>query len=105
MNPSHFGIIPRGGKGLIDYVRQNATIPVIETGAGVCHVYFDKEGDVAKGAAIIRNAKTRRVSVCNALDCLIIDVPILSRPAVARRWCTARALPSLRIATMQTPTV
>ena len=41
-------IIPRGGKGLIDYVRQNATIPVIETGAGVCHVYFDKEGDVAK---------------------------------------------------------
>ena len=67
-------IIPRGGKGLIDYVRQNATIPVIETGAGVCHVYFDKEGDVAKGAAIIRNAKTRRVSVCNALDCLIIDV-------------------------------
>ena len=67
-------IIPRGGKGLIDYVRQNATIPVIETGAGVCHVYFDKEGDVAKGAAIIRNAKTRRVSVCNALDCLIVDV-------------------------------
>ena len=67
-------LIPRGGKGLIDYVRQNATIPVIETGAGVCHVYFDKEGDVAKGAAIIRNAKTRRVSVCNALDCLIIDV-------------------------------
>ena len=67
-------IIPRGGKGLIDYVRQNATIPVIETGAGVCHVYFDKDGDVAKGAAIIRNAKTRRVSVCNALDCLIVDV-------------------------------
>ena len=67
-------IIPRGGKGLIDYVRQNATIPVIEAGAGVCHVYFDKEGDVAKGAAIIRNAKTRRISVCNALDCLIVDV-------------------------------
>ena len=67
-------IIPRGGKGLIDYVRRNATIPVIETGAGVCHTYFDKDGDVAKGASIIRNAKTRRVSVCNALDCLIMDV-------------------------------
>lgn len=61
-------------------MRQNATIPVIETGAGVCHVYFDKEGDVAKGAAIIRNAKTRRVSVCNALDCLIIDVNRLTKP-------------------------
>lgn len=66
-------IIPRGGKGLIDFVRQNATVPVIETGAGVCHVYFDREGDVAKGAAIIKNAKTRRVSVCNALDCLLIN--------------------------------
>ncbi len=66
-------LIPRGGKNLIDYVRQQATIPVIETGAGVCHTYFDRSGDVAKGAAIIRNAKTRRVSVCNALDCLLID--------------------------------
>lgn len=67
-------IIPRGGKSLIDYVRRNAAVPVIETGAGVCHVYFDKDGDATKGAAIIRNAKTRRVSVCNALDCLIVDV-------------------------------
>lgn len=58
---------PRG-KGLIDFVRRNATVPVIETGAGVCHAYFDRSGDVTKGAAIIRNAKTRRVSVCNALD-------------------------------------
>lgn len=71
-------IIPRGGKGLIAYVRQNATIPVIETGAGVCHTYFDRDGDVVKGAAVIRNAKTRRVSVCNALDCLLIDVNRLS---------------------------
>ena len=55
-------LIPRGGKGLIDFVRRNATVPVIETGAGVCHVYFDRSGDVTKGAAIIRNAKTRRVS-------------------------------------------
>lgn len=71
-------IIPRGGKGLIDFVRENATVNVIETGAGTCHVYFDSEGDAQKGAAIIDNAKTRRVSVCNALDCLIIDRSRLS---------------------------
>ncbi|MFT4062873.1 MAG: glutamate-5-semialdehyde dehydrogenase [Edaphocola sp.] len=65
-------IIPRGGKGLIEYVRNNSRVPVIETGAGVCHTYFDKEGDRAKGSAIVFNAKTRRVSVCNALDCLVI---------------------------------
>ncbi len=65
-------IIPRGSKGLIDYVRHNARIPVIETGAGVCHTYFDETGDVEKGRAIVTNAKTRRVSVCNTLDCLII---------------------------------
>lgn len=76
-------IIPRGSRGLIDYVRENATIPVIETGAGICHTYFDKYGDMEKGRAIINNAKTRRVSVCNALDCLIIhesrldDLPYL----------------------------
>lgn len=66
-------IIPRGGKELIDYVRENSRIPVIETGAGVCHTYFHKEGDVKKGRDIITNAKTRKVSVCNSLDCLIID--------------------------------
>ena len=65
-------LIPRGSQSLIDYVRQNATIPVIETGAGICHTYFDESGDSAKGRAIVNNAKTRRVSVCNALDCLII---------------------------------
>ena len=65
-------VIPRGSKGLIDFVRKNALVPVIETGAGICHTYFDKDGDIDKGAAIITNAKTRRVSVCNALDCLII---------------------------------
>jgi glutamate-5-semialdehyde dehydrogenase len=65
-------LIPRGSQGLIDYVRQNATIPVIETGAGICHTYFDEFGDLEKGIQIINNAKTRRVSVCNALDCLII---------------------------------
>ena len=65
-------LIPRGGRGLIDFVRKNATIPVIETGAGVCHTYFDKYGSLEIGKAIIKNAKTRRVSVCNALDCLLV---------------------------------
>lgn len=64
--------IPRGGRRLIDFVRANAKVPVIETGAGVVHAYFDKEGDLEKGKRIINNAKTRRVSVCNALDCLLV---------------------------------
>ena len=78
--------IPRGGKSLINFVRNNATIPVIETGAGVVHAYFDMDGDINKGRAIINNAKTRRVSVCNALDCLIIhkerikDLHLLVQP-------------------------
>ncbi|HEX2921804.1 MAG TPA: glutamate-5-semialdehyde dehydrogenase [Bacteroidales bacterium] len=76
-------IIPRGSRGLIDFVRDNTAVPVIETGAGICHTYFDEFGDAEKGRQIINNAKTRRVSVCNALDCLIIhksrlkDLPIL----------------------------
>jgi len=65
-------IIPRGSQALIDFVRENARIPVIETGAGICHTYFDEFGDAEKGAEIVFNAKTRRPSVCNALDCLII---------------------------------
>lgn len=65
-------LIPRGSSALIQYVRENARIPVIETGAGICHTYFDLAGDKLKGQAIITNAKTRGVSVCNALDCLII---------------------------------
>lgn len=64
--------IPRGGRKLIDFVRDTARVPVIETGAGVVNTYFDLTGDIDKGRAIITNAKTRRVSVCNALDCLII---------------------------------
>lgn len=66
-------IIPRGSKNLIQYVRGNAKVPVIETGAGVCHTYFHSSGDVAMARDIVFNAKTRRVSVCNALDCLVID--------------------------------
>ena len=64
--------IPRGGRKLIDFVRDTARVPVIETGAGVVNTYFDIDGDTEMGKAIIMNAKTRRVSVCNALDCLII---------------------------------
>jgi glutamate-5-semialdehyde dehydrogenase len=66
-------IIPRGGRNLIDYVRNNSAVPVIETGSGICHTYFDEYGDREKGRFVINNAKTRRVSVCNALDCLIIS--------------------------------
>lgn len=70
-------VIPRGSRRLIDFVRHEASVPVIETGAGVCHAYFDKDGDVEKGARIIHNAKTRRVSVCNALDCAIVHADSL----------------------------
>jgi glutamate-5-semialdehyde dehydrogenase len=65
-------LIPRGSQQLIDRVRQQSKVPVIETGAGIVHTYFDKTADLQKGSEIICNAKTRRVSVCNALDCLII---------------------------------
>ena len=83
-------IIPRGSSALINYVRDNARVPVIETGAGICHTYFDAAGDLAKGTAIIENAKTRRVSVCNALDCLVLhrsrlaDLPALCAPLAAK---------------------
>ena len=78
--------IPRGGKKLIQFVRDTARIPVIETGAGVVNTYFDESGDLPMGKAIVNNAKTRRVSVCNALDCLIVhqarlnDLPELVSP-------------------------
>ncbi len=65
-------IIPRGSQALIDYVREHAKIPVIETGAGICHTYFDRAGDLEIGRRVVHNAKTRRVSVCNALDCLVL---------------------------------
>lgn len=82
--------IPRGGRKLIDFVRDNARVPVIETGAGVVHAYFDKDGDLEKGQRIISNAKMRRVSVCNALDCLLVhrdrvsDIPALLAPMKGR---------------------
>ena len=96
--------IPRGGRKLIDFVRDTARIPVIETGAGVVNTYFDKEGDLEMGRAIINNAKTRRVSVCNALDCLLVhssrlsDLPALVAPLSGSVCCNA-------IATNKTPVI
>jgi glutamate-5-semialdehyde dehydrogenase len=81
-------IIPRGSRELIDFVRDNSIIPVIETGAGICHTYFDEYGDKAKGRDIINNAKTRRVSVCNALDCLIIHEKRLGDLAFLVELCS-----------------
>jgi len=83
-------LIPRGSQQLIDHVRQHSRVPVIETGAGIVHTYFDETGDTEKGKAIIYNAKTRRVSVCNALDCLLINnsrldaLPALAAPLAAK---------------------
>ena len=80
--------IPRGGKKLISFVRDTARVPVIETGAGVVNTYFDRDGDLKIGRDIVNNAKTRRVSVCNALDCLIVhesrlhDLPELCAPLI-----------------------
>lgn len=70
-------IIPRGSEGLINYVRANSKIPTIETGAGVCHTYVEKTADTVMGAAMIVNAKVTRPSVCNSLDCAIIDSQVL----------------------------
>ena len=103
-------VIPRGSKRLIDFVRQEATVPVIETGAGVCHAYFDKDGEVEKGARIINNAKTRRVSVCNALDCVIIhedrltDLPALCAPLQKSHVLIYADEPSLAALTGHYPT-
>ncbi len=98
-------LIPRGGRSLIRHVRENARVPVVETGAGVCHAYFDAAGDVRKGAAIIDNAKTRRVSVCNALDSLLVHAARLAalprlcaplRDSRVRIYADGRALAALR---------
>ena len=83
-------IIPRGSQRLIEYVRAHASVPVIETGAGVVHAYVDRVADLAMATTIVLNAKTRRVSVCNALDCLLIhrdrlgDLPELCEPLLEK---------------------
>ncbi len=79
-------VIPRGSASLIRYVRENAQVPVIETGAGVVHTYFDKDGDLSIGIEVVNNAKTRRVSVCNALDSLVVHSDRLADlPALCNR--------------------
>ena len=86
-------IIPRGSSRLIHFVRQNATIPVIETGAGICHTYFDEYGDLAMGQRIVMNAKTRRVSVCNALDCLIVHASrLVDLPALCQQLASKQVI-------------
>ena len=99
--------IPRGGRRLIDFVRDTARVPVIETGAGVVNTYFDKDGDLQMGRAIVLNAKTRRVSVCNALDCLLIhrerlhDLPALVAPLLEKNvtlYCDDEAYAAINTA-------
>ncbi len=85
-------LIPRGGAGLIRAVVENATVPVIETGAGTCHVYVDKEADAEMAANIIFNAKTSRPSVCNAAECMLIhrDIAAVALPQIAARLAERR---------------
>jgi glutamate-5-semialdehyde dehydrogenase len=80
-------LIPRGGKGLIDSVVENARVPVLRTGDGVCHIYVDKEADIDMAASIIHNAKTSRPSVCNACECMLIHQGTAERalPEIAKR--------------------
>lgn len=87
-------IIPRGGRGLIEFVRKNSTVPVIETGAGVCHTYVGKSANFKKALEIIYNAKTQRPSVCNALDTVVIDKSISGKflPQLARRFLDSKVI-------------
>lgn len=103
--------IPRGGRRLIDFVRDTARIPVIETGAGVVNTYFDAEGDLEIGKAIVNNAKTRRVSVCNALDCLLIheqrlgDLAELVKPLLDHKVELYADAPAYQLLTGQYPDI
>ncbi len=71
-------IIPRGSASLIAHVRQNSLVPTIETGAGVCHIYVEKEATISKAASIVANAKISRPTVCNAVDTVLVDKSIAS---------------------------
>ena len=84
-------IIPRGGAELIKFVTENATMPVVSGGIGVCHTYVDKSADMAKAVAIAYNAKVQRPTVCNALDCLLVHADIAERylPLMAAEWAKA----------------
>lgn len=102
-------IIPRGGRGLIDYVRDNSRVPVIETGAGVCHTYIDRSASPEMSRDIVRNAKTRRVSVCNALDCLIIHsgrlahLPYIVAPLAEKNVIIYADLPAYEVLSSHYP--
>jgi len=95
-------IVPRGGAGLITYVSDNATVPVVAGGVGVCHTFVDKTADLEKATAIATNAKVQRPTVCNALDSLLVHVEVAGQylPMIARTWgeagvemrCDARAM-------------
>jgi len=84
-------IIPRGGAGLIKSVAENATMPVLTGGIGVCHTYVDKSADINKAVAIAYNAKVQRPTVCNALDALLVHAAIAPKylPLIAREWAKA----------------
>jgi len=84
-------IIPRGGPGLIKLISENATMPVITGGVGVCHTYVDKSADFGKAVAIVYNAKVQRPTVCNALDCILVHSRIAQDylPAIAKEWAKA----------------
>ena len=79
-------LIPRGGKSLKDFIAQNATVPIIMTGAGVCHIFADESANLKQAAKIIKNAKTQRPSVCNAVECVLLHERIASEilPELAR---------------------
>jgi glutamate-5-semialdehyde dehydrogenase len=81
-------VVPRGGAELIRYVAENATMPVLTGGIGVCHTYVDRAADVEKAAAIVHNAKTRKYSICNALDTVLVhnDIADVALPEIAKRW-------------------
>ncbi len=87
-------LIPRGGKGLIDYVTQNARVPVLQTGEGVCHIYVDKDADISMAEDIIYNAKVTRPSVCNACECMLIhqDIADAALPRIAQRLKEAQVV-------------
>ncbi len=102
-------LIPRGSQSLINFVAENAKIPVIETGAGIVHTYLDDTADIDKAREIIANAKTRRVSVCNALDCLVVhknqlgNLPFVLKPLAKSNVIIYADEPSMMILIGQYP--
>jgi glutamate-5-semialdehyde dehydrogenase len=91
MNENIDLIIPRGGEQLVALVTDNATMPVLASGVGICHTYVDRAADLEKSVAIAFNAKVQRPTVCNALDCLLVHSDIAERylPMIAREWAKA----------------